>query len=94
MIRFEWDEVKNKSNFQKHGLWFEETLSVFDDPLGRVFYDRDHSHSEDRFFIVGADKRGRTLVVVHHYKESNLVIRIISARRATKKETRFYEKRV
>ncbi|OGP08752.1 MAG: hypothetical protein A2048_09920 [Deltaproteobacteria bacterium GWA2_45_12] len=91
MLRFEWDEVKNKYNRYKHGVWFEEAQSVFDDPLSRVFLDPEHSAEEDRFLILGMNSDSRLLVVVHCYRESDATIRIISARKATKKEVKFYE---
>jgi len=91
MLRFEWDEGKNRSNRTKHGVWFEEAQSAFRDPNGRVFYDPEHSEEEDRFILIGVSSTARPLVVVHCYKESDSVIRIISARKATKKEHIFYE---
>ena len=90
-LRFEWEEPKNKLNRKKHGIWFEEAQSVFDDPLGRVFYDQDHSDDESRFVMIGMNAMKRLLVVVHCYKKKDSVIRIISARKATKQETKFYE---
>lgn len=94
MIEFEWDEVKNKANRKKHGVWFEEAQSVFDDTLGRLFLDHEHSIGEDRFILIGYSNSRKLLVVVHCYRESDLLIRIISARKATKKEKEFYEKRI
>jgi uncharacterized DUF497 family protein len=91
MLRFDWDEGKNRRNRTKHGLWFEEAQSVFSDPHGRLFYDPEHSVEEDRFILLGVSSAGRTLVVVHCYRNSDSLIRIISARKATKKEVRFYE---
>lgn len=91
MIRFEWDEDKNRINRKKHGIWFEETEAVFDDPCGRVFYDDNHSDEEDRFVIVGMNATGKLLVIVHCYSASGDMIRLISARKATRKEARFYE---
>ena len=91
MLRFEWDEVKNKNNRSKHGIWFEEAQSIFDDPAGRVFLDPDHSDEEDRFLVLGMSSAARLLVVVHCYREKGTIIRIISARKATKKEVEFYE---
>ena len=52
MRRFEWDENKNRSNRSKHGIWFEEAQTVFDDPHGRVFVDPEHSEEEERFIII------------------------------------------
>lgn len=90
IIQFEWDETKNKDNRLKHGIWFEEARSVFDDPNSRVFFDLEHSGQEDRFLILGISSAMRLLVVAHCYRESDSVIRIISARKATKKEEEFY----
>jgi uncharacterized DUF497 family protein len=94
VIRFEWDEKKNRANRRKHGVWFEEAQTVFDDPGARVFIDPDHSEEEDRFIIVGASGSGRILVVVHCYRENDSIIRLISARKATRKEKRSNEERV
>lgn len=92
MVGFVWDEDKNKANRKKHGVWFEEAQSVFDDVHGRLFLDSDHSVHEDRFVLDGHNNYNRLLVVVHCHRESDSVIRIISARKATKKERVFYEK--
>jgi hypothetical protein len=91
MLRFDWDEGKNRRNRTKHGVWFEEAQSVFSDPHGRLFHDSEHSVEEDRFILLGVSSAGRTLVAVHCYRNSDSLIRIISARKATKKEVRFYE---
>lgn len=91
MLRFDWDERKNKRNRTKHGVWFEEAQTVFDDLRGRLFHDPDHSDEEERFILLGLSSRGRILVVAHCYKENALLVRIISARKATKKEVRSYE---
>jgi len=91
MIQFEWDEAKNKHNRSKHGIWFEEAQSVFNDPVCRTFLDSEHSDQEDRFLILGMSSTSRILVVVHCYRRSDEVIRVISARKATKKEIKFYE---
>ena len=91
MLRFDRDEPKNKSNRNKHGVWFEEAQSVFNDPHGRLFYDPEHSEREDRFILLGVSSAARTLVVVHCCRENDSVVRIISAREATRKEVRFYE---
>jgi uncharacterized protein len=90
-LRFDWDERKIKSNRIKHGIWFEEAQSVFSDPHGRLFYDPEHSKHEDRFILLGVSSAARTLIVVHCYKENDSVVRTISARKATRKEVRFYE---
>jgi len=65
--------------------------SVFNDTHGRLFYDPEHSEGEDRFILFGVSSAARTLVVVHCYRGSDTVIGIISARKATRKEARFYE---
>jgi uncharacterized protein len=91
MLRFEWDERKNRSNRTRHGVWFEEAQSAFGDPNARLFHDPEHSGEEDRFILIGMSSAARPLVVVHCYKESDSVIRIISARKATEKESIFYE---
>jgi hypothetical protein len=92
MLRFEWDEVKNRANRQKHGVWFEEAQAVFDDPRARVFFDAEHSQEEDRLLILGLSNAARLLVVVHCYRRAASTIRIISARKATRKEAKTYEK--
>ena len=91
MLRFEWDEAKNGSNRDKHGVWFEEAQSAFRDPNARLFNDPEHSENEDRFLLIEVSSAIRPLVVVHCYKESGSIIRIISARKATRKEFLFYE---
>jgi hypothetical protein len=89
-IHFAWDEQKNRSNRQKHGVSFEEAQSVFLDEDAREFFDPDHSKEEDRFIMLGMSSRLRILVVCHCYRESDRVIRIISARRANKQEQQAY----
>lgn len=91
MIRFEWDEKKNKTNRKKHGVWFEEAQQVFDDVAALRFYDTEHSGQEDRFMLLGVSGSNRTLVVVYCEREDLDVIRIISARKATQKEKKAYE---
>jgi uncharacterized protein len=91
MLRFAWDERKNRANRCKHGIWFEEAQSAFQDLHARMFYDPEHSEEEDRFLLLGMSSAGRVLVVVHCYREAESLIRMISARRATKKEVRAYE---
>lgn len=91
MWEFSWDETKNKANRRKHGIWFEEAQTVFDDPHGGLFLDPNHSSDdEDRFVLIGYSGSQRLLIVIHC--ECDSVIRIISARKATKKERVFYEK--
>ncbi len=87
--RFEWDKVKAAKNAIKHGVTFEVAASVFGDALAYTFQDPDHSVGEERMVTFGYSTEGRLLAVVHI--ERNRVIRIISARRATKHERGIYE---
>jgi len=90
-ISFVWDSEKNRQNQLKHqGISFEEAKSVFYDMNARVMFDPAHSEDEDRFVILGLSLQLRLLVVCHCYKEAESVIRIISARKATKKEAANY----
>ncbi len=89
-IRFEWDEKKNRQNIRKHGVSFEEAQSVFLDDHAMRFYDPDHSEDEDRFLMLGLSFTLRILVVCHCYREPDAVIRIISARKATRQERVYY----
>jgi len=89
-IRFDWDEKKSNENKRKHGVSFEEAQSVFLDENAIRYYDPDHSHEEDRFLMLGMSLRLRMLVVCHCYRTDDMVIRIISARKANKKETAAY----
>jgi uncharacterized DUF497 family protein len=89
-IRIEWDRAKAAGNRQKHGVSFEEAESVFYDECARQIPDTEHSETEDRFVLLGLSHRTRVLVVVHAYRESDAVIRIISARKATKLEQQQY----
>ena len=90
MIRFEWDDNKNEINKKKQKISFEETRTVFYDDAALVIDDPEHSEDEDRFIILGLSKRANLLVVCHCYRESDTVIRIISARKATKTESQYY----
>ena len=87
---FSWDEKKNRANQKKHGISFEEAQTVFFDENAIEFYDPDHSESEDRFLMLGLSVRLRILVICHCYRKSESEIRIISARKATKNEQKFY----
>lgn len=89
-IRFEWDENKNRINKNKHKIAFEEAVSVFYDEMALVRDDPDHSSEEDRFIILGMSRSERILVVCHCYRDSDAVIRIISARKATAAESKQY----
>ena len=87
--RFEWDEPKAALNLRKHGIPFEEAVSVFSDPLAYTFKDPDHSVGEERLLTFGHSHVGRILAVIH--AERGQAIRIISARRATRHERGIYE---
>jgi uncharacterized DUF497 family protein len=89
-LMFEWDENKNEINKKKHRISFEEAQTVFYDDAALVIDDPEHSQEEDRFIILGLSKRANLLVVCHCYRASDTVIRIISARKATKNETKQY----
>lgn len=91
---FEWDTQKAKENLQKHGISFDRAASVFLDPNAISIFDADHSHDEDRWATLGLDRNGVLLVIIHTFTPmNNLVyqIRMISARKATKQETRQYQ---
>jgi len=87
-MEFEWDENKATTNLSKHGVDFDEAKTVFDDPLFIEFYDPDHSDMEPRYLIVGCSNQGRLLIV--SFTERRSKIRIISARKATKPESKDY----
>ncbi len=88
-MRFEWDSKKAKENLKKHGVSFEEAVTIFYDPLSATFDDPDHSVGEYRFLTVGLSSRDRLLVVAHSEKGESL--RIISARPATAHERKRHE---
>lgn len=91
-LYFDWDEAKNRSNQKKHqGVSFEEAQTAFLDPNARLISDPDHSDNEDRFILLGMSERFRVLVTCHCYRDNESIIRIISARKATKPELRTYE---
>lgn len=91
MMQFEWDDRKERINRQKHGIEFSEAVSVFLDEEARIIDDPDHSDdSEARFILLGMSEKARVLTVVHCYRENDKLIRIISARRATKNEIKLY----
>ncbi len=90
-LEFAWDPEKAKTNQRKHGISFEEAKTVFYDDNARIIHDPDHSQSEERFILLGMSLKLRILIVCHCYRSQEKVIRIISARRATKRERRKYE---
>jgi len=89
-LRFDWDERKNRENQRKHGVSFEEARSVFFDPQAVEFYDDEHGEMEDRFLLLGVSAKLRILMVCHCLREGGNVLRIISARKATRNEQREY----
>ena len=89
-LRFEWDERKASANAKKHGVSFDEAKSVFADERAKLIDDPDHSEDEERFVLLGLSSTLRMLVVCHCYRSEGNVIRIISARKATAKESKFY----
>ena len=91
MIKFEWNPSKAQSNLKKLGVSFEEAKSIFYDELAIQFYDNDNSESEDRFIMLGISKELNVLTVCHCERQEGEIIRIISARKATKNECKFYE---
>ena len=90
-ITFEWDEHKNQSNISKHGISFEEAQTVFYDENAIMFDDPDHSAEEERFLIIGITSHDNLCIVSHCYRGRDDIIRIISARKATRNETRTYQ---
>ena len=90
MYYFDWDENKNRINLEKHGIAFEEASTVFFDDRAILFDDPEHSIDEDRFLLLGMSETARVCIVCHCYRESDTVIRIISARQATRKEEERY----
>lgn len=91
-IAFEWDEHKAEQNERKHGISFEEARTAFEDDHARLTHDPDHSQDEERYILLGMSAVLRILVVCHVYRENDEVIRIISARKATKQEQQQYQR--
>jgi uncharacterized DUF497 family protein len=89
-MRFKWDTEKSKANKKKHKISFQEASTVFYDEMGIEFYDDEHSEWEDRFLLLGLSNKLNLLIVCHCYRESEGIIRIISARKATKNESKYY----
>ena len=94
-MKFEWDKYKEKTNIQRHGITFEEASYVFADPFALNKYGSRHSEDEDRWILLGKTLNEIILVVVHtfRYYDGNELVRIISARKATKREKQAYYKR-
>ncbi len=91
-IEFTWDNKKNEINKKKHKISFEEAKTVFYDTEALIIDDPEHSEQEDRFIILGLSKKANLLVVCHCYREADSFIRIISARKATATEEKYYYK--
>ena len=89
-LRFEWDARKDKTNIKRHGVSFDEARTVFYDENAIEFFDPDHSEDEDRFILLGISFKLRVLVVCHCFRKSEMVVRIISARKADNDEEEKY----
>ena len=94
-MKFEWDKNKEKINIQKHGVTFEQASYVFSDQFALNRFDDEHSSDEDRWVILGKSLNETLLLVIHTFRDNNgkEFVRIISARKATKKEKQAYQKR-
>ena len=92
-LEFAWDPAKSERNRKKHGVSFEEAVTVFYDDDALEYFDPDHSEDEDRFILLGLSVKTRVLVVCHCLREKSSVIRLISARKATRKESKVYWER-
>ena len=92
-LRFEWDEDKDQANRRRHGVSFREAQTVFVDERGLFMADPNHSEDEDRFILLGLSASLRLLLVCHCYRASDELIRLISARKATRAEARQYRTR-
>lgn len=93
---FEWDPNKAKMNIRRHGISFEQVAEIFTDHFTISVFDEGHSQEEERWITIGKNKNEKILVVIHTFDQQNgnqCNIRIISARKATKKETKQYEER-
>lgn len=88
---FQWDLHKAAANAEKHGVSFDEAITVFSDLLARLIPDPDSSYGEERFIILRQSKANRLLLVCHCYRDKDKVIRLISARKADKRERKIYE---
>ncbi|MFA6572283.1 MAG: BrnT family toxin [Bacteroidota bacterium] len=88
-LRFEWDLVKAKTNFQKHGISFEEALTVWNDEFAAFLHDPSHSEKEERFVMIGYSTKNNLLII--SFTERNGNIRIISSRKATRNERKRHE---
>jgi len=90
-MTFEWDAAKASVNQKKHGISFNEAKTVFYDENAIIIHDPEHSNDEERFVLLGLSVASRMLVVIHCYRKKDKIIRIISARKATKQESMQYK---
>jgi uncharacterized DUF497 family protein len=93
-MNFEWNDLKSETNYKKHDVKFTEAASVWLDKNSIEFFDEDHSEEEERFLKIGFSKKDRVLLVVFCEREEEGVIRVISARKATRNERSQYERRI
>ena len=89
-MRFDWDPTKAAANAKKHGITFDEAQTAFYDDFAVQFFDEEHASDEDRFLLLGLSSSAKLLIVCHCEREHGDVVRLISARRATKRESAFY----
>ena len=89
-LRFEWDDYKNAENIRKHSVSFEEAVSVFSDDHALESFDPDHGKDEERFLLVGISSHLKVVIVCYCHRRKGSVIRIISARKANKREEKDY----
>jgi uncharacterized protein len=93
IIQFTWDDNKNAKNFKKHKIWFEEAETVFFDEHALRISDHEHSEHEERWIMLGLSSSTKLLLVCHCYRENDEIIRLISARKATKYESKQYHQK-
>ncbi|MBD3334609.1 MAG: BrnT family toxin [Candidatus Eisenbacteria bacterium] len=89
-LKFVWDPRKDRANYRKHRVRFDEAATAFRDENAKVYFDPDHSEDEDRLILLGLSFQLRILVVCHCFREKETVVRIISARRADRREQNDY----
>ena len=92
MVRFEWDTAKALINLKKHSVSFEEAKTVFFDDFAVQFFDQENSDNEDRFLMLGISNETNLLLICHCERDDGNTIRIISARKATKNESKYYQR--
>ncbi|MGL1957399.1 MAG: BrnT family toxin [Colwellia sp.] len=92
MIKFEWDVAKAASNIKKHGISFKEAESVFFDEFAMQFFDHENSETEDRFLMLGMSNKTNVLLICHCERDEGNIVRVISARKATKNERNHYQR--